>query len=131
MGWGTAAIFVRLGLQHMRATTGTVVSLAVGVLMIGTIALVRYGSEMFDLTPVALAWFALLGLILYPLGRLLNFTGVHLAGVSRAAPIMSAAPLVASTLGITLGGETLTPVIALGTLAIVGGIVLILSERTA
>lgn len=113
----------------MRSTTGTVVSLASGVLMVGAITLILYGSEMFALTAGALAWFALLGLVNYPLGRFFNFVGVHLAGVSRTAPILSAATLVASALGITLGGETLTPAIALGTVAIVGGVVLILSER--
>ena len=83
------------------------------------------------LPAVAFAWFALLGLINFPLGRFFNFTGVHLAGVSRTAPVLAGAPLVAMTLGITLGGETLTPLIALGTAAIVGGVVLIVSERAA
>ena len=114
----------------MRSSTGTVVSLAAGFLMVGTIALILYGGELFTLPIAALAWFALLGLINYPLGRFLNFTGVHLAGVSRTAPILSATPLVAVTLGVVLGGETLTPAIALGIAAIVGGLVLILTERT-
>ena len=131
IGWGTSAIFVRLGLQRMRSSTGTVVSLAAGVLMIGTIALIVYGSEMFALPAVAFAWFALLGLLNYPLGRFLNFTAVSLAGISRASPILAAAPLVAVTWSVLLGGETLTPLIALGGATIVGGVVLIVSERAA
>ena len=130
-GWGSAAIFVRLGLQHMRSTTGTVVSLATGVLGIGALALIFHRDEMFAYPPVVFAWFALLGFINYPLGRFFNFTSVHLAGVGRAAPILATAPLVAATMGITLGGEILTPLIALGTATIVGGVVLIVSERSA
>ena len=131
IGWGTSAIFVRVGLQNMRSTTGTVVSLASGILMVGSIALTIYGSEMFALPAVAFAWFALLGLLNYPLGRFLNFTSVRLAGVGRASPILAGAPLVAVTLGVLLGGETLTPLIALGGATIVAGVVLIVSARTA
>ena len=130
-GWGIGAIFVRLGLQHMRSTTGTVVSLTAGVLVIGALALIFQWDQMFSLPAVAFFWFVLLGVINYPLGRLFNFTGVHLAGVGRAAPILSGAPLVAATLGITLGGETMTFLIALGTAAIIGGIVIILTEGAA
>ena len=115
----------------MRSTTGTVVSLAAGVVTVGTLALAVNGDIMFALPAAAFLWFLLLGTINYPLGRYLNFTGVHLAGVSRASPILAAAPIVAVILGITLGGETLTPFIALGTVLIIGGVVLIVTERTA
>ena len=130
-GFGVAPIFARLGLQHMRSTTGTAVSLAVGFLLVGTIAVAVYRGEMLAFPAVGLLWFALLGLLNYPGGRFFNFLGVHLAGVSRAAPIMATAPLVATALSVALGGETLTPTIALGTVTIVAGLVLILSERTA
>ena len=131
IGWGAGAVFARLGLQHMRSTTGTVVSLAAGVLMVVTLALAVNRDIMFTLPVVALLWFLLLGTINYPLGRYFNFLGVHLAGVSRASPILAAAPVIAVILGITLGGETLTPYIALGTVAIIGGVVLIVTEKTA
>jgi len=131
VGWGTGAVFARLGLQHMRSTTGTVVSLAAGVVMVGSLALAVNRDIMFTLPVVALLWFLLLGTINYPLGRYFNFLGVHLAGVSRASPILAAAPVVAVILGITLGGESLTPFIGLGTVLIIGGVVLIVTERTA
>ena len=131
VGWGAGAVFARLGLQHMRSTTGTVVSLAAGVVMVGSLALAGNRDIMFTLPAVALLWFLLLGTINYPLGRYFNFLGVHLAGVSRASPILAAAPVVAVILGITLGGESLTPFIALGTVLIIGGVVLIVTERTA
>ena len=131
VGWGTGAVFARLGLQHMRSTTGTVVSLAAGVVMVGSLALAVNRDIMFTLPVVALLWFLLLGTINYPLGRYFNFLGVHLAGVSRASPILAAAPVVAVILGITLGGESLTPFIGLGTVMINVGVVLIVTERKA
>ena len=129
--WGTSAIFVRLGLRHMRSTTGTVISLASGGSLVGLITFALYGNEMFTLPATVYAWIILLGLINYPMGRLLNFTGVQLAGVSRTAPILAGAPLVAATLGVFLGGETITFTIAVGIAAIVAGVVLVVSERTS
>jgi drug/metabolite transporter (DMT)-like permease len=129
-GWGVSAIFARAGLQHMRSNTGTVISLASGVLMIGALALLIYGGDILAFPAVALLWFAALGVINYPLGRLLNYTGVHMAGVGRAAPILSTAPLVAVTLGILVGGESINLPIASGTLAIFAGVVLIVSQRS-
>lgn len=131
VGWGAGAVFARLGLQHMRSTTGTVVSLAAGVATVGTLALAVNRDIMFTLPVVTLLWFLLLGTINYPLGRYFSFLGVHLAGVSRASPILAAAPVVAVILGITLGGESLTPFIAMGAVLIIGGVVLIVTERTA
>lgn len=127
--WGASSVFARLGLQHMRSTTGTVVSLAAGVVMVGALALALYGGEMFSLPAIAYAWFALLGVISYPLGRLLNFAGVRLAGVGKTTPILAGAPLVAATLGVLLGGESLTLPLALGLGAIVTGVVLIVTAR--
>ena len=129
VGWGTSAVLVRAGLHNISSTTGTVISLISGTLLIGTIALVVNGGNAFLIPAVGLAWIALLGLINYPLGRFLNFTGISLAGVSRASPMLAAAPLVAVALGVLLGGESLNPLIGLGAISIFGGIVLIVTER--
>lgn len=115
----------------MRSTTGTVVSLAAGVLFVGLLTFALYRFEMFALPASVYAWIILLGIINYPLGRLLNFKGVQLAGVGRTAPILAGAPVVAATLGVALGGETITSPIALGIAAIVAGVVLVVSERTS
>jgi len=129
--WGASSIFVRLGLQHMRSTTGTVVSLVSGVALVGLVTFALNGFEMFSLPASVYAWIILLGLLNYPLGRLLNFKSVQLAGVSRTAPILAGAPLVAATLGVTMGNEKITFLIALGIAAIVAGVVLVVSERTS
>ena len=126
-GWGASAIFVRLGLQNISSTTGTALSLATGTLLIGAIAFAVHGPDDFAISSTAIGWIALLGLLNYLLGRFLNFNSIRLAGVSRAAPLLAAAPLVAVTLGVLVGGETLEPLIALGTLVIVGGVVLIVT----
>ena len=129
LGFGVTAIFVRLGLQHMRATTGTLLSLAVSTVVTLAIALGLHPREVFDLAWVALLWLLLAGLLNFPLGRLLNFTGVHMAGVSRASPIIGASPLFAGALAVAFAGEALNVPILLGTVSIIGGLALILSQQ--
>ena len=129
LGFGTSAIFARLGLQHMRPTTGTLVSLIVGSLVTLTLAFVLHSKEIVGLAGTAFLWFLLAGLVNFPLGRLLNFTGVSLVGVSRASPIVGSSPLFATMLAVTIGGESINLPILAGTLSIVGGLGLILSQK--
>lgn len=129
LGFGTSAIFARLGLQHMRPTTGTLVSLIVGSLVTLTLAFALHSNEIVGLAGIAFLWFLLAGLVNFPLGRLLNFTGVSLVGVSKASPIVGSAPLFATILAVTIGGESISLPILAGTLSIVGGLGLILSQK--
>ncbi len=129
IGFGASAIFARLSLQHIRATSGTAVSLVVGTVVTTAIAFAFHTDAIFELAAVAFLWFLVSGVINFPLGRLLNFTGVSLAGVSRATPIVGASPLFATVAAITFGGESINALIALGTLFIIGGLAIILSQR--
>ena len=81
------------------------------------------------LTVVAFLWFALSGLFNFALGRFFNTVSIQLAGVARATPLFSTAPLFATILAILFLGESVTPWLLLGTVTIVGGIVLITSEQ--
>ena len=125
LGWGISAIFVRLGLQNPSATNGTALSLAVGTILIGVVSVSIHGTEAFSLTPTDLTWIVLLGILNYVFGRYLNFNSVNLAGVSRSAPLLASAPLVAVALGILFGGETVNVYILLGTLSIFTGVTLV------
>jgi len=101
----------------------------VGLILVFTLALIFHFEEMVSLAAVSFAWFALLGSIQYPLGRFLNFTSLKMAGVARAAPLLSATPIFAALWAITLGGEELTTVTLVGTMLLVAGVALIASER--
>ena len=129
LGFGTSAIFARLGLQHMRPTTGTLVSLIVGSVVTLTLAFAFHSNEIVGLAGIAFLWFLLAGVVNFPLGRLLNFTGVSLVGVSKASPIVGSSPLFATILAVTIGGESISLPILAGTLSIVGGLGLILSQK--
>ena len=127
--WGFSAVLVRFGLQHLRPTTGTWVSLIPGVLLVMGLALVFNQDAFPELTAIAFVWFALSGLFNFALGRLFNTVSIGLAGVARATPLFSTAPLFATILAIIFLGESITPWLLLGTVTIVGGIILITSEQ--
>ena len=129
VGFGTSAVFARIGLQHMRATTGTLVSLLVGTAITMSLAFALHSGEIFALSGVAFLWFLLSGGVNFPVGRLLNYTSVSLAGVSRSTPIVGSSPLFATVLAVTIGGETIGLQTLAGTISIVAGLALILSQR--
>ena len=129
VGFGSTAVFAQLVLQHIRTTTVTLVSLVVSTAFTLVIALILHPREPFALGAPAYLWFLLAGVLTFPLGRLLNYTAVHLAGVSRSQPIIGASPLFATALAVMLGGETLNLPMLLGTVAIIGGLALILSQQ--
>jgi drug/metabolite transporter (DMT)-like permease len=93
-----------------------------------TLALVFNLGDITTLTAIAFVWFALSGLFNFALGRLLNAVSIQMAGVARAAPLFSAAPLFATILAVIFLNESITVWLLLGTLAIVGGVAIITSE---
>ena len=128
-GFGTTPVFARLGLQYMRPTTGTLVSVMVGTAIAMAMAFALHWEVIFSLSGVAFLWFLLSGTVNFPIGRLLSFTSVRLVGVSRSTPIVGSFPLFATVLAITIGGETISIPILLGTISIMGGLTLILTQR--
>ncbi len=128
-GFGATAVIVRLSVQHMRPITVTLVSIVAGAVMTLAAASAIDGRGMVGVAAAALPWFLAAGLLNFPAGRLLNFTGVSLAGVSRASLIVGATPLFALVLAVVLGGESVNATTIAGTLAIIGGLALVLSQQ--
>ena len=56
LGFGASAVFARIGLQHLHPTTGTLVSLIVGVLITVSLAVIFNLDDIFALTAIAFAW---------------------------------------------------------------------------
>ena len=127
--WGASTVFSRLGLEHMRPTTATLISLVVGFLFLVPLVLVFHRDEVWALPAVAFLWFLVGGLLNFPVGRLLNFVAVQRAGVARSTPIISIAPLIAITLAVLVAGEQVTPLLLAGAVTTVVGILLIVSQR--
>lgn len=128
LGFGSAAVFVRVGLQQMKSPVGAFLSLVASFVLIAALALILNLDAILALPLIAFLWFILLGLLNYPLGRVLTFASVSLVGASRATPLIASAPLFAAIFALTFLGERPNILIGMGTMTIIGGLALVVSE---
>lgn len=127
-GWGVDSVLARQGLRQVPPALGTFISLCASLPLITLIALLTDGDGFRRLTPAALLWFGVLGLINFPIGRQLNYRATRHLGASRAVAVFAASPLI-SVLLAGLLGEQLTPPLLAGAGLIVLGVMLVVSSR--
>ena len=127
--WGVAAIFTRLGLQGISPVVGTFISMAASLLIVTVIAALAFRDALLAVSLNAVAWFALIGVLNFPLGRLLNFSSVKQIGVARSSPVLAVAPFFSIAMAVLLLGESLTAPIVVGAALILGGIVLVVTSQ--
>ena len=127
--WGAGAVLTRLGMRNIKVSTGTFLSALAGVLMIGTLALFLNFDDVIHLSPAALLWFALVGIVNFVLGRQFNYAAIRYIGVAKATPIFGAAPLFSMLLAITFIGESVNVAIVIGTLVIMAGLCLVITSE--
>jgi drug/metabolite transporter (DMT)-like permease len=127
--FGISSVIVRIGLQELRSSTGTMVSLVSGLCLVMTLALIFHWDAVTELSGESYLWFMLSGLLNFPMGRFMNFSSVQRIGVSRATPVVNSAPLFAAAFAILILGEEMTFPLFLGTVSVMAGIALIVSQR--
>ena len=126
--WGTGAIFSRLGLQSIKASTGTFISVLSSVSLVVILALSLNFDAVVNLSLTTFLWFSLIGFINYFIGRQFNYRSIKYIGVIKATPLFASAPLFALILAVTITGESVNPAIVIGTLAVVGGLGLVITS---
>ncbi len=120
--YASALVSARAGMRHSTPTTVTLVSILMQNLLLWSAVLITGGVHAVPLTAIAL--FTLVGI--FQLGvRLFAYTGVEKIGPSRSAALQSVSPLISATLAVAILGEQTSALIMLGTLLVVGGIVLV------
>ncbi|MEE8348940.1 MAG: DMT family transporter [Acidobacteriota bacterium] len=129
--WAGGAVFARVGMKQVSSSIGTLISLMAGFLVISSIALIIDFEAVFKVPFSTLRWLALLGLIQFPVGRFLHYNGIRLAGVGPASTMGGAVPLFAVIMAIIFLGEPLTVSIAVGTVAVVLGLALVMNRAHA
>ena len=127
--WGAGAILARLGLRGIKASTGTLISLLASTLLVGLLALVLNFNDLVHVSPTAILWFGLIGILNFVLGRQFNFTAIKYIGATKATPLFASAPLFAMVLAVTFTGESVNPAIIAGTIIILGGIYLVVTSE--
>lgn len=119
LGFGTASVILKRGLQHTTPVTAALVSVSVTTAFIWLAALTT--------VPVVTLWtprivpFLVAGLLAPGLARLVMFVGFDRMGVGRAAPLIGTAPLFSVAMAITVLGERPAWIMLAGAAAIVGG----------
>ena len=129
VGFSLNGMFARLGSQSGGPLAGVAISLVPSFVLATTLALILDMSAYFELPLVAFFWIALMGMLQYPLARMFNYTAISRIGAARASPLFTTQTLFALVLAIIFLGERPNPAIILGTLAVVAGVFLILTER--
>ena len=130
LGWGSGDVMFRRALARASTSMVLLVNSFFVLFVLGLTTLVLHGTDGFSiLTPRLFGLIALMGALAYLTGLMLFLQGIRRAGVTIAAPIIGAAPLVSLFLGVTLGGERPGALTVVGAFVIVAGIVVIVSER--
>ena len=130
IGFGATAVLAQSGMQYVKPASITIISLIVGSVIVFVVAFILELDEITAISITALLFILLNAVLSYPIGRLFNFIGVKYAGASRASSVIGIAPLITTGLAVWLTDEKLTGMVLGGTLLILLGITLILSDRS-
>jgi len=122
LGFGSAAIFARFGMQGMSPLSSTLVSVVVSFLPTLLLALIFALSDIKALPAVALFWFFLLGVINFLGGRNFSYQAIGRIGASRTAAVLSTSAMFAAIFAITITGERPHFVVLVGTVVVVLGL---------
>ena len=105
--WGFSAVLVRVGLRDTSTSAGTLISLVAGCLSTGVLVAALQFDALRNVSPRAMALFALIGLLNFPVGRFFNYMGMSRLGVGRSTPLLASAPMFAVLVAVLFTGEQL------------------------
>lgn len=116
-----SALFIALGMRDSNPVSANLVCTGVQATSLLSLLVLVFP----ELNWVAIAIFALSGLLALTLGRLLYFMGVERIGVATSSAIIGANPLISTLLATLLIGEAITATIVAGAALVVGGVYLL------
>ncbi len=122
LGFGSSAIFARLGMRDIPPLASTLISAVASLLVAAPLALLFARSDMLALPPVAFLGLLLLGALNFLGGRGLNYLSIGLVGAARSSPFVGAAAIFAAIFAIGLTGERPHALVLVGTVGVVTGL---------
>jgi DME family drug/metabolite transporter len=122
IAYALSFILAKRGMRHSTPITITFVSLLLQTTILFIVAFAVTGIP--EIPAFIFAIFVIAG-VLQAVVRQLTYIGIEKIGAARSGPIRASVPLWSATLAIVFLGERMTTVIALGTLLVFAGIVLI------
>lgn len=117
------SVMVRKALSVGTAYAGVVISLVVGLPILGGLSL--FMSSWKALTLEAAGWFLLGGILAPGIGRLLLFQGIRHIGVGRTMPLVMLTPFFSTALAVAWLGERPGPAVWAATAGVVAGCALL------
>lgn len=127
--FSVAHIFVRRGLVHSNALTGSVISLGTSAVLLGLLAL--FLVPFAALRSSALWYFIAAGVFAPAIGQTLGYIGMERIGVARSSPIVNTSPLISSIFAVFFLGEIWVAQNAVGTCLVIVGVVVLSSSAPA
>lgn len=128
-GFACGNILVRVGTQRVPAPTAALLTVLSSMVLVAGLALALNLDEFKALSPTALGWIVVLGIMGYPMARLFLITAISMVGAARAVPMQGIQPLIAFALGVVLLGEQPSLLVSIGTPVIVAGLLLVVMPR--
>ncbi|MBX7111631.1 MAG: DMT family transporter [Dehalococcoidia bacterium] len=128
--WGLSAVLVRTGLRYLTPTVGTLISLVSALALTAVLVVALQLPELLDVSLQAVAMFALIGILNFPMGRFLNYLAMSHLGVGRSTPLLASAPLFAVLGAVVFTGEELHLATVAGIGLIIGGLYVTLTAKT-
>ncbi len=93
------------------------------------LALILNLDEVKALSPTAMGWIVVMGIMGYPVDRLPLVTAISMVGAAQAVPMSGIQPIIAFTLGVVLLGERPNLLVTMGTPVIVAGLLLVVMPK--
>lgn len=123
-GFGTSAILARLGTQRLQPLPSVFISVIVSAVPTIILALVFAKGDIRALPPLAFLGFLGLGAVNFLGGRAQTFGAISRIGATQSSTILSTSAVFSAIFAISLAGERPHFLVALGTAAVVVGLVI-------
>ncbi|MCH9016927.1 MAG: DMT family transporter [Chloroflexi bacterium] len=129
-GFASGNVLVRVGTQKVPPPTAALLTVLSSVALVAGLALALRLDEIGSLSLEAMGWILVMGIMAYPVARVLLVTAISMVGAARAVTMSGIQPVIAFALGVILLGERPDLLVTLGTPVIVAGLFLVVVPRT-
>lgn len=121
---GSGAVAGRAGMQGVHPIAVIGIALVVGFIGVTIVDLVLDPSGLLQVPLAALPWIVAFGMVQFGVGRTTAYTSLSIIGASRVALFISTQVPFAAFFAVAFTGETLHPLVAVGTVAVMAGLLL-------
>lgn len=123
--WGTSPVLVKRGLRNSNVSAAVLLQQVGSVLVLLLIVALPSGEVPLRMPLAAAGVFVSVGLVGSFLGRTFVLKGIDEIGAAKAQSIANSAPLLTAVYAVVLLGESAAPLILVGVVLIVAGLLLI------